>query len=132
MPSLVGTTVATNYQRVVGPSYTESAGARTYAGPFSSFGTRVLAFYLVDIANLETTPYASDSVFAKVLRGVAQVAELYYVGTPTADGVIIAIAADTDGSTTASNGQTLAEAIDAATAGTSTVTAKAITGNAFV
>ena len=128
MPSLIGTTVANNYLRVVGPSYTESAGARTYAGPYSNFGTRQLAFYSVTITGLHTNYTNSNSLFQKALNGVAQVAELYFVGTPASNAVTIAIAADTDASTTASNGQTLAEAIDASTGASSTVAALTASG----
>ena len=128
MPSLIGSTVANNYLRVVGPDYTESGGVRTYAGPYSNFGTRKLAFYSVTISGLHTGYTLSNSLFQKALNGVASVAEMYFVGVPATNAVVIAIAADTDASTTATNGQTLAEAIDAATGASSTVAALTASG----
>lgn len=115
------------------PGVTNVNGLKT-AYPFSNFGTRELAFYLVDGTGIETTPTIVNSKFSQVIRGVQSVAEIFYVGTPTADGVIVAIAADTNEGTTSDNdnGQTLKQAIDAATGGDFTVTAKAVTGNAFV
>jgi hypothetical protein len=118
MADLLSTEVAANYAKT--------------AHPYSNFGTRDLAFYLIDIANIETSVDATNSVFTKVIRGVQSVGELYYVGEPTANGVIVAVAQQTLTNSTDDNSQTLAEAVDAATGGTSTVTLKTIVGAAFV
>lgn len=125
MPSLIGTTVATNYLRVVGPSYTESGTVRTYAGPFTNFGTRQLAFYKITSTGIHTGYTLANSLFQKALNGVAITSELYFVGVPASDNVVIAIAVDTDAGTTSvnSNDQTIQDAVRAATAdGSATVT----------
>ena len=108
MPSLLGTTVTANYNRVVGPSYTVSGDVRTYTGPFSSFGTRILKFYKVAAvhnggavdftkAKLDGTGAWSDpnSLFARAILALQQFGEVFYVGTPGTGGFIVALADDT-------------------------------------
>lgn len=130
MPSLIGTDVATNYLRVVGPAYTESAGVRTYAGPFSTFGTRQLAFYKITSTGIHTGYTASNSLFQKALNGVAITSELYFVGTPASDNVVFAIAVDTDAGTASDNAndQTIQAAVRAAT-GDNSATVAALTAS---
>jgi hypothetical protein len=131
MPSLIGTDVATNYLRVVGPSYTESAGVRTYAGPYSTFGTRQLAFFKITSTGIHTGYTLSNSLFQKALNGVAITSEMYFVGTPASDNVVIAIAVDTDAGTASDNAndQTIQAAVRAATGDTgATVTALTASG----
>jgi hypothetical protein len=131
MPSLISTDVAANYLRVTGPTYTESAGVRTYTGPFSNFGTRALEFYKVAIADVAVSYTAKNSAFQKALNGIAINAEIYWVGTPvntTDDYFMVAIATDTDASSTEDRCRTLAEAIDAASGATvATVTTGTLT-----
>jgi hypothetical protein len=131
MPSLIGSTVANNYLRVVGPSYTESGGARTYAGPFTNFGTRQLAFYKITSTGIHTGYTLSNSLFQKALNGVAITSELYFVGVPASDNVVFAIAVDTDAGTTSDNAndQTIQAAVRAASGdGSATVTALTASG----
>lgn len=111
MPSLLGTTVTANYNRVVGPSYTVSGDVRTYTGPFSSFGTRILKFYKIESKNggggavdftkstLAADPLTSwqdpNSLFARAILALQQFGEVFYVGTPGTGGFIVALADDT-------------------------------------
>lgn len=108
MPSLLGTTVTANYNRVVGPDYTASGDVRTYTGPFSNFGTRKLNFYKVTAvenagavdftkAKLNGTGVWSDSssVFARAILALQQFGEVFFVGTPDAAGFVVALADDT-------------------------------------
>ena len=103
MPSLIGTTVATNYNRVVGPTYTESGQARTYAGPFSQFGTRDLQFIKIvatgsdgsTAVNFSTTYGNSNSDFSIALRTLQGFGEVYYVTTPDSTGFAAAVSQDT-------------------------------------
>lgn len=119
MPSLLGTTVTNNYNRVVGPTYTTTDGVRTYVGPYSNFGTRLLKFYKVESVHdggavnftkgkLDGTGEYTDqsSLLSKAIMGIQQHAELFYVGTPGTAGFLIALADDTaDGSEVNSNVQ---------------------------
>lgn len=116
MPSLVGTTVTANYLK---------------AAPSTKFGTRELAFFLIDIASVEATPTASDSVFSKLIRAVQQVAEIYAVGTPSSDGVVFVLSEDTtpDSANTGDSTPTQAERLAVATG--AVVTKVALVGNAL-
>ena len=76
------------------------------AAPSSKFGTRELAFFSVTIASVETGYTASNSTFAKAIKGIQQVAEVYFVGTPASNAFVVAVALDTD------NGQASANAND--------------------
>ena len=68
MPSLIGTAVAANYAK---------------AQPSTQFGTRELLFLQVDMGgDVETGYTASDSLYAKAIRGLQTTVELYGVGTP--------------------------------------------------
>ena len=117
MPSLLGTTVTTNYNRVVGPDYTMSNDSRVYAGPFSSFSTRKLSFVKVvgvhggaaidfGKATLAGAGLYTDanSVFAKAILALQAFGEVFLVGTPGSAGFIVAFATDTlNGSEASSN-----------------------------
>ncbi len=131
MPSLVGTTVAANYQRSV--VYYPNASA-TQANPYVNFGTPALTFLKVTgLTGVGTNAGDANSLFTKALRGVASTAELYYASAPSADVLIVAIVANTqtDGDTKPAGGLIdtgtgygiLEAAINAATGGTSTVAA---------
>lgn len=110
MPSLLGTTVTANYNRVVGPSYTVSGDVRTYTGPFSNFGTRKLNFYKVTAdenagavdftkSTLAADPLTSwqdpNSLFARAILALQQFGEVFFVGTPNAVGFVVALADNT-------------------------------------
>ena len=118
MPSLLGTTVATNYLRVNGPNYTESGQARTYTGPFSAFGTRELAFYKVTSTGVHTGYLLANSLFEKCIKGIQQNAEIYFVGTPASDNFVFAIASDT-GTNVVSGNNSAAQTIQSAVRATS-------------
>ena len=103
MPSLLGTTVATNYLRVVGPDYSESGQARTYTGPFSTFGTRDLVFVKLTsvgndgstAVNFSTNYLNSNSDFSKALRTIQNFGEVYYATTPNSTGFTVVLSRDT-------------------------------------
>jgi hypothetical protein len=102
MPSLLNTTVATNYGRMVSTeNYTESAGVRTYTGPYTQFGTRQLKFLKVTAihdsaaVNFSTSYTDKNSDFSLAVRAIQNYAEIYAVGTPDATGFIAVVAADT-------------------------------------
>jgi hypothetical protein len=103
MPSLIGTTVATNYLRVTGPDYTESSQTRTYTGPFSVFGTRDLVFIKLTAVgndgttavNFSTNYLNSNSDFSIALRTIQNFGEVYYATTPNATGFAVAVSRDT-------------------------------------
>ena len=113
MPSLIGTTVATNYNRVVGPTYTESGQARTYAGPFSQFGTRDLVFIKITsvgsdgttAVNYSTTYGNSNSDYSIALRTIQGFGEVYYATTPNSTGFSVAVASDTVNAANSGNTQ---------------------------
>jgi len=115
MPSLLGTTVATNYGRIVGPSYTESSQARTYAGPFSAFGTRDLIFVKVTAVgsdgstavNFSTTYGNSNSDYSIALRTLQNFGEVYYATTPNSTGFAVAVSSDTVNGADSGNTQSL-------------------------
>ncbi len=104
MPSLIGSTVAANYGRMVSTeNYSESGGVRTYTGPFTQFGTRQLKFLKVvavesdgsTATNFATTYTAANSDYALAVRAIQAFAEVYAVGTPDSTGFIAVIADDT-------------------------------------
>ena len=76
------------------------------AVPGSKFGTRELEFYSVTITGVHTGYTASNSTFAKAVKGIQNVAEIYFLGTPSSDAFVVAIAGDTN------NGQSSANAND--------------------
>jgi len=119
------TTVGANYLKA---AVTYPNSSSTAANPFSQFGTRELAWYKVtSCTGVGTNPGNADSVFAQALRGVANVAELFYAYATAANVLIIAIADNTNeggGVGNTANDVTLKEAIDAATGLTTTVGSK--------
>lgn len=117
-------TFGANAQRAV-ISYPGSSIAA--ANPYSQFGTRKISFHkITSCTGVATNPGNADSVFAKALRGVAQVAEIFYANAVSTNVLIIGIAEDTNngaGVGNTANDKTLKEAIDeSAFAGVSTVT----------
>ena len=117
MPSLLGTTVTTNYNRVVRPDYTMVDGARVYAGPFSNFGTRKLKFYKIAADNNGAVDFSkatlagagaytnSGSIFALAVLALQQFGEVFFVGTPGTAGFIVALADDTANGADSGNDQ---------------------------
>lgn len=95
-------------------SSTVSANYLKAKSNFSNFGTRQLVFVNVDVANIESNPSDSDSVFAKSVRAIQQVGELYYVGIPSSAGVTFILSADTLVNSTDTNSQTIEEAFASA------------------
>lgn len=75
------TGVTTNARRLVGDG---AAGV----GPYTSFGTPKLQAIKVVSAtvNFTTTPTVSNSNLAKAVFALQGLAEIYYVGIPTASG----------------------------------------------
>ena len=116
MASLIGTTVAANYQVVT-------------SNPNSKLGTRELSFLkITGLTGVGSSTTAANSLLAKALRGVSTRAEVYFYSAPSADVLIVAVAADTlsasDSATDETAGYGLFEAaINAATAGTCGVAA---------
>ena len=109
MPSLLGTTVTTNYLKTA---------------PSTQFGTRALKFITITADNASdsdidfTASYASgtatfsgaytdsNSYFSKAVRAVQMTQEVYAVGTPTATAFTVVVADDTgNGAETSSNVQ---------------------------
>ena len=146
MPSLLGTTVTANYNRVVGPTYTVAGDVRTYTGPFSNFGTRILNFYSVTAeennaavdfskGKLDASGVWSDSgsLFALAILALQQFGEVFFVGTPDAVGFVVAFAADTangaDSGNVQGTGFGLMEAAIAAAVGCDTVEVLALTAS---
>jgi len=88
MPSLYGTTAT-------GTSVNIDANARKLlgdgasgVGPYTSFGTPQLqALKIVSATiNFTTTPTVAGSNLSLAVRGLQDMAEVYYVGKPTASG----------------------------------------------
>ena len=95
-------------------SSTVSANYLKAASNFSNFGTRQLVFINVDVADIETNPSDSNSVFARATRAIQQIGEIYYVGIPSSAGVTFIVSADTYVNSTDNNSQTIAEAFTSA------------------
>jgi hypothetical protein len=109
MPSTIGTLVTANYLQ---------------ARPTTRISTRQLAFFRITLTNMHVNYENSDSDFSQVVRGVQSVAEVFAIGRPLADDLIVIVGADTtSGDNTQINGlaQTMTTAIDNSTGGSSTV-----------
>jgi hypothetical protein len=101
--------------------------------PSSKFGTRELAFFSVTISGVHTSYTASNSTYVKAIKGIQQVAEVYFVGTPASDAFVVAVALDTDNGQTSANtnDESLEVAIERALAvspGSATVAALTASG----
>ena len=110
MPSLLNTTVAANYGRML-PQQTYGSGAL-----YSNFGTRQLRFIKVvatsdgsaALSFVDTT-YGNGttgalSAFSLAVRALQTCAEIYMIGTPGSAGFIAAVSDDTDNDNDTSNG----------------------------
>ena len=127
MPSLLNTTVTTNYLKTA---------------PSTQFGTRELTFLKIvavgsdgsTAVNFSTSSTASNSDFSLAVRTVQNFNEIYAVGTPDATGFIVVIADDTkngaDSGNTQGTGHGLLEAamiVALAKGGSSAVTVTELT-----
>jgi hypothetical protein len=91
MPSLLGTTVTTNYLKSV---------------PSTQFGTRQLTIISVAQTAIGTNNANADSLFSKTVRAVQQTAEIYAVGTPSTNACQFIIATDTQSTADSATDQT--------------------------
>lgn len=144
MPSLLGTTVAQNYGRMV-PQHTYGAQGTNY----TNFGTRNLRFIRVTLSgtdsgasatnDLTTNLDSSLSAFSNAVRALQTVAEIWGVFTPSATAFVAVISDDTvndsDSNSNVAGGWGDAEAVIKAnlpsTASTVTVEAATIAGATF-
>lgn len=76
-----GTTVGANSRRILGDG---ASGV----GPYTRFGTPQLQALKIISSNYNftTTPTVSNSNLSKAVRALQELAEIYYVGVPTASG----------------------------------------------
>ena len=105
MPSLLGTYVAANYGRMTSQ---DTYGGTTY----SNFGTRNLAFIKVVISGGTPPDFTAgtgptgvytvlnnstdgNDYFSVAVRTIQQYGEVYFVGAPTAQAFVVAVAIDT-------------------------------------
>jgi hypothetical protein len=110
MPSTIGTLVTANYLK---------------ARPTTRISTRQLAFFRITLTDMHVNYENSDSDFSQVVRGVQAVAEVFAIGRPVANDLIVVVGADTtsgDNTQINSLAQTMTTAIDNSTGGSSTVT----------
>lgn len=107
------------------------------AQPSTTFGTPALDFYVVDLGVDVATNYGnSNSLFARAVRGIQLVANLYMVGQPSGNAFTIAVASGTcpgrnPGAITGTNSN-LEDAVDAATGASSSVYYAAFDGSTMV
>ena len=80
MANTLGTLVTANYLKTA---------------PTTQFGTRKLAFIVVELSGIETDYTTSDSNLSQVVRALQQQVEVYGIGTPYAGAVTVIIADDT-------------------------------------
>lgn len=121
MADLYGSTVAANARKVPG---TDRLG---------TVGIRELSFFSVTISGVHTNYTNANSLFAKAVLGASTGAELFFVGTPSSNAFVIAVATDTaDDSGNTDTSPTVAEMlktnIDAFTGATATVAALTASG----
>ena len=97
------------------------------AQPSTTFGTPAIDFYVVDMGVDVTTNYGnSNSLFAKAVRGVQLVANLYFVSKPNGNYFTVAVASNTcpdrnPGAITGSNATLTARVNEAAGISSATV-----------
>jgi hypothetical protein len=66
------------------------------AAPSTTFGTPAIDFYVVDMGtDVETGWAESNSLFAKAVRGVQLVANLYFVGKPDGNYFTVGVVSNT-------------------------------------
>ena len=64
--------------------------------PSTRFATRQLAFMDIQVSGIQNNYEDSNSLFTQVVRGVQLVAEVYAVGTPHSNHLVVIVAADTN------------------------------------
>ena len=64
--------------------------------PSTRFATRQLAFMQIDCTDIQDNWSEPNSLFTKVVRGVQLVAEVYAVGTPFDNALVVVVGADTN------------------------------------
>ena len=114
------------------------------AKPSTRFSTRQLQFVEIEVTGCHTSPYVTDSLYSRAVRGVQAVAEVYAVGRPSANKFMVVIAQDTDGADDvndidlgSANSQSMADAVRASVQGsgdlelTIAATYKRLLGGAF-
>ena len=107
------------------------------AAPSTTFGTPALDFYVVDLNTDVVTGWsASNSLYAKAIRGIQLVANLYMVGAPVGNAFTIAVVSNTcpgrnPGAISGTN-SALQDAVDSATGEESTVFYGAFQGTQLV
>jgi hypothetical protein len=81
MPTLVGSSIATNHAKAL---------------ETSQLGTRRQVFFMVDMGTDVATDYTdSDSLYSKAVRAIQTVAEIYTVGKPSGENFIVSVAFET-------------------------------------
>jgi hypothetical protein len=106
------------------------------AAPLSSYSTRQLEFFSIAITGIETDYLLSNSLFARVTKGIQSIAQVAIIGVPDAGAVVIAVEADTNPTTgpafdndpTPTKSERMKASVDASTAGNSTVVALSLIG----
>jgi hypothetical protein len=134
MPSLINNgdqiDVAANYRKM---TPTQAYGTGEF---YSNFGTRQLAWFKVELANLRNSNnyLEADSLFSQAVRGLQISTEVYFISQPTSaatDYFVVAVANDTTGDNSNDGGDTssptqaelLKRIVDRAADANSTVTA---------
>jgi hypothetical protein len=63
--------------------------------PSTRFTTRQLTFFDVRVDGCQTSPYVSNSLYSRAVRGIQVAAEIYTVGEPSSDHFMVVVASDT-------------------------------------
>ena len=129
MPDLTSEVLGNNYRKM---TPTTTTGGEFY----SNFGTRQLAWFKVELANLNNADNFTnaDSVFSKAVRGLQLNTEVYFISKPvstTTDYFVVAVANDTtpdnsndgDDQSSPTQAELIKRIVDRATTGSSAVTA---------
>ena len=80
MATLVGTSIAKNYERALMDTM---------------FGTRQLSYYVVNLSGVDTNFWNPGSTFAKAIQGIQSVAEIFAIGYPNGSNFTVAVAFNT-------------------------------------
>jgi hypothetical protein len=109
-------------------STTVGANYNKAANPFA-YGIRDLTWIKVALTGIGTSPTAADSTYAKALRGLQAIGEVWYSATTASGFAVFAISAGTeetketdDALTNANAVADIKAAIEKVTGGTATVT----------
>ena len=80
MASLVGTSIAKNYERALMDTM---------------FGTRQISYYVVNLSGVSTNYWSPSSTFAKAIQGIQSVAEIFSIGRPSSNNFVVGVAYNT-------------------------------------